>query len=183
MPDTLLLLDVDGVVVPAVDANVAPAADEASYRIAVPPWVPGHVHIRPAVLEAVKRWAVSGAEVQWLSSWGGRTRWLDQVGLPYLPVFYEPGYGEVADWGRSQRPWKRPAVERFLAARTDSIRLAWIDDDAFFSRGKHMQSYWLDADPILADLLLVEPDCFVGLQDHEIARVDKFLVSSGTPTR
>ncbi|MCI9869137.1 hypothetical protein [Arthrobacter humicola] len=112
--------------------KVTPACDEVSHRIAIPPRASGNVTIRPAIIEAVNRWVSSGADVRWLSSWGWRTKWLDQVGLPLLPIFYDPNPGEVFDWGRSQRPWKKPAVERFLATQTEAIRLAWVDDDAFF---------------------------------------------------
>lgn len=110
-------------------------------------------------------------------SWGWRTRWLDQVGLPALPVLYDPNPAEVFDWGRSQRQWKKPAVERFLATQDEDIRLAWVDDDTFFFRAKAVQKEMLDAQSGISELLLVEPDCFVGLSDHEIDQIDFFLAT------
>lgn len=71
-------------------------------------------------------------DVRWLSSWAWRTKWLDRVRLPQLPVLDDQNPGEVFDWGRRQRQRKKPAVDRYLATQTDAIRLACIDDDAFF---------------------------------------------------
>ncbi|QYF88477.1 HAD domain-containing protein [Arthrobacter sp. PAMC25284] len=175
MTRTLLLLDVDGVVSPMRSSHVTPAGDEVEHWIVIPPRPPLRVRIRPAVIEAVDRWADSAADVQWLSSWGWRTKWLDQVGLPRLPGFYDPDPAEVFFWGRSQRPWKRPALEDYLAAQTETVRLAWVDDELFYYRGGETRKDMLAAHPGITDLLLVEPDGLVGLSDREIRKVDKFL--------
>jgi hypothetical protein len=169
---TLLLLDIDGVVVPMRHPTVVPAADEVAYEMAIPPRVHGSVRVRPAVIDVVNRWAVSGAEVQWLTSWGWRTKWLHQIGLPSLPVLYAPDPGEVLSWGRTGRSWKRPAMARFLDEQSGPLRLVWADDDAFYpAYGDELRA----AHPQLEELLLVQPDCFVGLTDKDIRRIDDFL--------
>lgn len=180
MVPTMILLDVDGVVIPYRHRTVAPPEDVAIHQLAIPPLEHQKVAIRLAVIEAVNRWASSGANIQWLSSWGSRARWLEEVGLPRLPVFYQPDPGEVYSWGRSQRSWKKPAVENFLHAQKEPLRLAWIDDDAFHYRADRVQGELTETHPCLSDLLLVEPDSVLGLTDAEILRVDEFL---GIPAR
>ncbi|MHA7156286.1 HAD domain-containing protein [Arthrobacter sp. TMN-50] len=175
MTHTMLLIDVDGVVIPYRHRTVAPPDDVSIYQLAIPPLEHQGIAIRPAVIEAVNRWAASGADVQWLSSWGAKTRWLDQLGLPKLPIFYDPDPGEVYAWGRSQRSWKKPAVEDFLRAQREPVRLAWIDDDAFHYRADRVHGELAESHPCLSGLLLVEPDSVLGLTDAEILRVDEFL--------
>lgn len=171
-PKTLLLLDIDGVVVPMRHPAVVPAADEFAYEMAIPPRVHGSLRVRPAVIEAVNRWATSGTDVRWLTSWGWRTKWLHQIGLPSLPVLYDPDPGEVLGWGRTGRSWKRPLMARFLDEQSEPLRLAWADDDAFYTAyGDELRA----AHPQLAELLLVQPDCFIGLTDKDIRRIDDFL--------
>lgn len=172
MAKTVLLLDIDGVVVPMWHPAVAPATDEVVYEMAIPPRVHGSLRVRPAVLEAINRWAVSGADVRWLTSWGWRIKWLRQIGLPSLPVLYDPDPGEVVGWGRTGRSWKRPAVARFLDGQSEILRLAWADDDAFYTGyGDELRA----AHPDVSDLLLVQPDSFVGITDNDIRRIDDFL--------
>ncbi|MBG6179991.1 HAD domain-containing protein [Arthrobacter sp. CAN_A1] len=176
----MLLVDIDGVLIPYRHPTVVPAEDEFVHQVAIPPREHQGVAIRPAVIEAVNRWAASGADVQWLTSWGWRTKWLDQVGLPRIPVFYDPDPGEVYFWGHSQRSWKKPTVEDFLRAQKEPLRLAWIDDDAFHYRADRVQGELTEAHSFLSELLLVEPDSVIRLTDAEILRVDEFL---GIPSR
>ncbi|KRF04351.1 hypothetical protein ASH00_14705 [Arthrobacter sp. Soil782] len=177
MTRTLVLIDIDGVLVPMRHRKVVPAPDEVNHQIAIPPLVPRSVDIRPLAIEAVNRWAASGADVQWLTSWGWRSKWLDQAGLPELPVFYDPDPYEVYGWGRSQRSWKKPAVEQFLESQSEPIRLAWVDDDAFFFRAAEARVQLLARHACLSDLLLVETDGYIGLTDAEIRRIDRFLAT------
>lgn len=175
MSRTLLLLDIDGVVVPKKHPQVIPAGDEVSHRIAIPPRTPQNMTFRPAVIQAINRWSHSGADVRWLTSWGWRTKWLDQVGLPQLPVLYDPEPYEVFNWGRNQGQWKKPTVARFLATQNKVTRLVWADDDAFFFKAKQVQRDMLATQHRISRLLLVEPDCFVGLSDRDIDQIDSFL--------
>jgi hypothetical protein len=169
---TLLLLDVDGVVIPMRHPAVVPAAEEIAYEMAIPPSVSGSIRVRPAVIDAINRWAASGFDVRFLTSWGWRTKWLHQIGLPPLPILYDPAPGEVLGWGRTGRSWKRPAMAQFLGEQREPLRLAWADDDAFYTAyGDELRA----AHPQLEDLLLVQPDCFTGLTDQEIRRIDDFL--------
>jgi hypothetical protein len=169
---TVLLLDIDGVVVPMRHPNVVPGSDQVTFDVIVPPRAPANVLINPAVIGAINRWAVSGADIRWLTSWGWRTRFLDQVGLPTLPVLYDPDPGEVFMWGRSGLSWKRPVVADFLEQQSEPLRLAWADDDAFYpAYGDELRA----AHPQLEDLLLVQPDCFTGITDQDICRIDGFL--------
>jgi hypothetical protein len=169
---SLLVLDIDGVVVPMRHRNVLPAADQVTFELAIPPRVHASVSVRPAVIDAITRWAGSGTDVQWLTSWGWRTKWLDQIDLPQLPVLYDPEPGEVFMWGRSGLSWKRPAVAEFLEKQTEPVRLIWVDDDAFYpSYGDELSATY----PHLADLLLIQPDSFVGLTDKDLHRIGGFL--------
>lgn len=172
MVHTFVILDVDGTVFPLPHRKVTPTPDRVSMTVSVPPWAPAEVAVRPAVVEAIDRWATSGAEVQWLSSWGWKTRWLGQVGLPPLPVLYDPEPGEVFFWGRSRLSWKKPQVAELLERQTDPFRVAWIDDDSFSpAYGDELRA----AHPLLEDLLLIQPDCFEGLSNEELLQVDRFL--------
>ncbi|OOP65295.1 hypothetical protein BMF89_00140 [Arthrobacter sp. SRS-W-1-2016] len=172
MVNTLLLLDIDGAVLPMRHPNILPAVDQVTLAVAIPPRVPASVSVRPAVIDAIKRWTVSGTDVQWLTSWGWRTKWLDQIGLPQLPIFYDPEPGEVFMWGRSGLSWKRPAVSEFLERQTEGVRLVWVDDDSFYaSYGDELRGTYDQ----LEDLLLVQPDSFVGLTDEDLRRIDGFL--------
>ncbi|GGI00142.1 hypothetical protein ACFFGR_13885 [Arthrobacter liuii] len=174
MTRTFLLLDVDGTVFPLPHRKVTPAHDQLTTAIAVPPRVPAKVAFRPAVVEAVKRWAASEADVQWLSSWGWKTKWLDQVGLPQLPVLYSPEPGEIFFWNRSRLSWKKPVLGELLEQQTSPFRVAWIDDDSFsVAYGEELRAAY----PLLKDLLLIQPDCYEGLTDEEIRRVEQFLAA------
>lgn len=170
--NTLLLLDIDGAIVPMRHPKVVPAEDQVTYELAIPPRVPAGVPVRPSVIEAINGWAATGVDVQWLTSWGWRTKWLDQIDLPQLPIFYDPGPGEVLMWGRSGLSWKRPAVAEFLKKQTEPVRLVWIDDDAFYaSYGDELRATYGH----LSDLLLIQPDSFVGLTDKNLRQIDRFL--------
>ncbi len=104
MVHTFVALDLDGTVFPLPHRRVTPTPDRVATTVAVPPRVPPEVAFRPAVVEAITRWAASGARVQWLTSWGRKTRWLDQVGLPALPVLYDPEPGEIFFWDAHDSP-------------------------------------------------------------------------------
>lgn len=147
----MVLLDVDGVLLPMPHEKVTPADDLADYPLAIPPFLHQQLHIRPVVIAAINEWVEAGADVQWFSSWGRRTRFFDHLGLPRLPVSYDPAQAEVLDWGRSQRQWNRPAVERYLAELVAPIRLAWLDDDAFFWRASELQKEMLAAQTNLSE--------------------------------
>lgn len=165
---------VDGTVFPLPHRKVTPAHDQLTTAIAVPPRVPANVAFRPAVVEAVKRWAASEADVQWMSAWGWKTKWLDQVGLPPLPVLYSPESGEIFFWNRSRLPWKKPMLVELLEQQTAPSRVAWIDDDSFsVAYGEELRAAY----PLLEGLLLIQPDCCERLTDEEIRRVDQFLAA------
>lgn len=172
MVHTFLLLDIDGAVVPMRHPNVLPAVDQVIFELAIPPRVHASVAVRPAVIGAIKRWAASGTDVQWLTSWGWRTKWLDQIGLPWFPILYDPEPGEVFMWGRSGLSWKRPVVAEFLEKQTEPIRLVWVDDDAFYaSYGDELRATY----PQLSELLLIQPDSFIGLTDTDLRNIERFL--------
>ncbi|KIC68688.1 hypothetical protein [Pseudarthrobacter phenanthrenivorans] len=171
MTRTFVILDLDGSVFPLPHRKVTPTPDRVTTTVAVPPRAPVTVTFRPAVVEAITRWAAS-ADVQWLTSWGRKTQWLDQVGLPTLPVLYDPEPGEVFFWGRSRLSWKKPQVAELMGRQSAPFRVVWIDDDSFSpAYGDELRA----AHPLLEDLLLIQPDCYEGLTDEDLLRVEKSL--------
>lgn len=88
MVNTLLLLDIDGAVMPMRHPKVLPAVDQVTFAVAVPPRLHASVPIRPAVIEAIKQCAASGIDIQRLTSCGWRTKWLDHIGPLRLPILY-----------------------------------------------------------------------------------------------
>lgn len=172
MVRTFVILDLDGTVFPLPHRRVTPTPDRTTTTVAVPPRVPATVAFRPAVVEAIGRWTASAAEVMWLTSWGWKTKWLDQLGLPTLPILYSPEPGQVFFWGRSRLSWKKPALAELLERQTAPFRVVWIDDDSFSpAYGDELQA----THPLLDDLLLIQPDCYEGLTDEDVLRVEKFL--------
>lgn len=68
--------------------------------------------------------------------------------------------------------WKSPVVADFLEKQTDPIRLVWVVDDAFYtSYGEELRATY----PQLADLLLLQPDSFIGLTDTDLRNIERFL--------
>ncbi|QDG89064.1 hypothetical protein [Pseudarthrobacter sp. NIBRBAC000502770] len=99
---------------------------------------------------------------------------LDQVGLPPLPVLYSPEPGEIFFWNRSRLSWKKPMLAELLEQHRSPFRVAWLDDDSFsVVYGEELRAAY----PLLEDLLLIQPDCYEGLTDGEIRRVDQFLAA------
>lgn len=75
-------------------------------------------------------------------------------------------------WGRSRLSWKKPRVTELLEKQAEPVRVAWIDDDSFSAAyGKELRAAY----PLLVELLLIQPDSYVGLTDEDLLRVDQFL--------
>lgn len=173
---TLILLDVDGVILPYSDEDLPRPDSLHPIEIFHPPYAkPLRFHYDPSVIEAIKRWAAMAAvEVHWLTTWGQLAPDLlaPQIGLPALPLFAER---TPIDEYRNI-PWKRRAVqgyvEEFLLAGSPA-RLVWIDD--FDASGADKRLREMRNPGLLVDSLVVQPASHLGLTSELIRQVDAFL--------
>ncbi len=150
-PDTILFLDLDGVVSPLAGGRLGPLP--ATW----PAWVeaePG-VSVAPAMLDAL---AALPVERQWLSSWEREIELLSQAigwsATPWLPL-PEPTRG-----------WAKLAALRAWQTTHRQRPIIWVDDDPrIASSGRR----WVRT--LSVPTLLVRPSKRVGLTSRHIAHM------------
>jgi hypothetical protein len=175
---TLVLLDVDGTVLPARRTwTTRKLRGLQKYDLAIPPFARTTVRARPYVLEALTSWHAHGVEIMWLTSWGWKARYLAQaLGLPDFRIFYEPSPEDIFLQGYLQRPWKRFAV---MDAAEDQwqapVRILWIDDSPETGLTKDLEKHVEALHPNVGEVKLIRPDAERGLTLKDLRRVASLL--------
>jgi hypothetical protein len=169
------LLDIDGVVNPAVGPNRPP-----SHVWPVPEWVEARaaglrvLAARP-VLDFIRSAHKTGrAEIRWHTSWQERAGEFGYaLGLPAFPVQEAPEYHRRDDRGRvGDSWWKLPTVWRLLA---EGRRALWTDDDASMDL-RPEQRATLGA----AGCHVISPDPVAGLCRRHLRMIDEYLPAAVT---
>lgn len=168
---TLVLLDVNGTVLPTLDRTATRRRGLREFDVVIPPFRPTTVSARPYILEALNSWYKQGVEVQWLSSWGWKARFLAQaLGLPEFDVFYEPSPADIFMYGRSGWPWKRFAIaDAAEDAWQAPVRIIWIDDEPQTGRTEDLEIFLSEGlHPNVAEVKLIRPSGEFGLTRKEL---------------
>lgn len=181
--ETLVLLDIDGVVLPARYpwTTVKPRGLQ-KFDLVIPPFSPTTVRVRPYVVETLKSWHAQGVDIRWLSSWGWKAKYLAcAIGLPDFDVFYDPSPAEIFMYARSQRPWKRFAITDAAEDKWKApVRIIWIDDEPLSGHTEQLEEFLTELHPNLAEVKLVRPDGERGLLLSDL-RLASALLGVGQP--
>lgn len=175
---TLVLLDVDGVVLPArFPWTTLKPRGLQKFDLVIPPFSPTTVRVRTYVVETLKSWHSQGVDIRWLSSWGWKAHYLARaIGLPDFEVFYDPSPAEIFMYSRSQRPWKRFAI---TDAAEDTwkapVRIIWIDDEPASGHTRHLEEFLTNLHPNLAEVKLIRPDAERGLMLRDLRLASEYL--------
>lgn len=176
---TLVLLDIDGTVLPTRYARTTTRhRGFRDFELVIPPFTPTTVSARPYVLEALNSWYKQGIEIQWLSSWGWKAKYLAQaLGLPEFDVFYEPSPAEIFMYARSGRPWKRFAIADAAEDEWQApVRIIWMDDEPQTGRTEDLEFFLSEGlHPNVAEVKLIRPNGELGLTLKELRLVASLL--------
>lgn len=172
-----MLLDVDGTILPTrFPWTTTNPRGLREYEIVVPPYAPITVRVRPYVIEAINFWHAQGVDRGWHSSWGWKAQWLARsLGLPELELFYEPSAGDISLYSRSQRPWKRFALQGIAETFAEPMRIFWVDNEPASGQTKYLEKNLSDMHPNLSEVRIVRPNEERGLLKADLLRAEKLL--------
>jgi hypothetical protein len=128
------------------------------------------------VIEAINSWHAQGVDLRWHSSWGWKAQWLARsLGLPELELFYDPSAGDIHMYARSQRPWKRFALQDLAETFAEPVRIVWIDNEPASGQTQYLEANLADMHPNLAEVRIVRPNEERGLLMSDLRRAAKVL--------
>lgn len=179
---TLVLLDVDGVLLPFSDGRRMDRASFTPLDFYEPPRPePDRYYFSRAVITAINSWAATpGVEVVWLTSWGELAPDLAvQLGLPIFQSLAIRSSWDLA----FQRPWKSQAVYEHVSEYIlpgHPTRLLWLDDRDAEYAGARLRG--MQNPGMLTDSLIIEPQSHLGLTATDLARATAFISAANTPS-